>query len=65
MEGPAIAGAQKPMIEQRLDVGDEGKDGEDDESKGIAFEVGPSQRLSCIDAICSEMSPNRNTTTPS
>jgi len=65
MEGHAVPRPQKPMVEQGLDVGDQGKDREDEESKNIAFEVGPAQRLSCIDAICSEISPNRNTTTPS
>ena len=65
MKSDTGARRQKPVIEQGLDVSDQGKDREDEESKDIAFEVGPAQRLSCIDAICSEISPNRNTTTPS
>ena len=65
MEGYPIAGPEEAVVEQGLDVGDQRKEGEDKEGKGVAFEIRARQRLSWRDAICSEMSPNRNTTTPS
>jgi hypothetical protein len=46
MEGHAVARPEEPVVEQGLDVGDQRKEGEDKEGKGVAFEIRARQRLS-------------------
>ena len=65
MKGGTVAGAEQPAFPPRGRIGDDGKDGEKSRQERGAEAEQPRYFRSCPAAICSEMRPNRNTTTAS
>ena len=65
MEGRPVAGSEETAGPPRGRVGQGGQQGEQEQDGCVAPEAAADQGRSWPDAICSEMRPNRNTTTAS
>ena len=65
MKGGPVAGAEQAPFPQRGRIGDDGKKEEKNREERGAEADQPRYFRSCPAAICSEMRPNRNTTTAS
>ena len=65
MKSSAVAGAEQPPFPPRGRISDDGKNSEKGREERGAEAEQPRYFRSCPAAICSEMRPNRNTTTAS